>query len=553
MSVREYVGARYVPIIDGEWDNTKTYEPLVVVTNNGNSYISRQYVPTGIEITNTQYWVLSANYNAQVEAYRQEVQDYSNIVANLIVDTVADMKAATTVRENDIVKTLGFATKGKGGAFYVISNSGTANDMDVILLNNGLFANLIDGDTLIAEQYGANPTTDSSAILQYVINKGIDSEKNVICDNVLIENTVTVSYASGKSFNVYCNHVTYEGTSYAFIITGVGIKFTVNCLNSNGYGIQLNKLGMSSIHATRINCLNYAIDFAGETYDIELVSTICVSRSDHAIYISTSTSFNGQINIHDSRIMATADSKYAIYCTGTASSLTGLALNNVSFESSKNGFYCDISTIEFLKFDNIRVTELTNQVLESEVAGIAFNISAYNLENISGYINFDRCYKKSIVINNMLTLKPFPFNGLFIDNDTGSQYSGCRVAHGKYNMVPLTSGFAGDTTQLSYYQVAAINMNGLTEYDVDLAAYFESASPLFPRKIIFWNMNGTEATIRLKDSGNTLYSQSDSYRLEINLRYIQNFISGLNLLNISGTGFTGMHNESVNLYKDRSV
>lgn len=75
MSVREYIGARYVPIIVGEWDNSKTYEPLMVVTYQGSSYTSRQYVPAGIEITNESYWVLSANYNAQVEAYRKEVRD----------------------------------------------------------------------------------------------------------------------------------------------------------------------------------------------------------------------------------------------------------------------------------------------------------------------------------------------------------------------------------------------------------------------------------------------------------------------------------------------
>ena len=75
MSVREYVGARYVPIIAGEWDSTKTYEPLMVVTYQGASYTSRQYVPAGIEITNESYWALSANYNAQVEAYRKEVRD----------------------------------------------------------------------------------------------------------------------------------------------------------------------------------------------------------------------------------------------------------------------------------------------------------------------------------------------------------------------------------------------------------------------------------------------------------------------------------------------
>lgn len=73
MSVREYVGARYVPIVVGEWNKTRTYEPLMVVTNQGNSYTSRQYVPAGIEITNESYWVLSANYNAQIEAYRNEL------------------------------------------------------------------------------------------------------------------------------------------------------------------------------------------------------------------------------------------------------------------------------------------------------------------------------------------------------------------------------------------------------------------------------------------------------------------------------------------------
>ena len=75
MSVREFIGGRYIPIIVGEWDNSRTYEPLMVVTYEGASYTSRQYVPVGIEITNESYWVLSANYNAQVEAYRKEIRD----------------------------------------------------------------------------------------------------------------------------------------------------------------------------------------------------------------------------------------------------------------------------------------------------------------------------------------------------------------------------------------------------------------------------------------------------------------------------------------------
>lgn len=70
-----YVGARYVPVFANpvEWDSSKTYDPLTIVTYQGNSYTSKTFVPTGVEITDNTYWAATGNYNAQVEAYRQEV------------------------------------------------------------------------------------------------------------------------------------------------------------------------------------------------------------------------------------------------------------------------------------------------------------------------------------------------------------------------------------------------------------------------------------------------------------------------------------------------
>lgn len=79
MAVREYIGARYVPLFaDDPWTNTVAYEPLTIVLNEGNSYTSRQYVPIGIDISNEEFWALTGNFNAQVEAYRKEVQDVKN-------------------------------------------------------------------------------------------------------------------------------------------------------------------------------------------------------------------------------------------------------------------------------------------------------------------------------------------------------------------------------------------------------------------------------------------------------------------------------------------
>jgi len=84
VGTRQYIGARYVPIFGRkgedtvEWDNIAPYEPLSVVMHEGISYVSRQYVPRDVDITNTDYWVQTYRFNAQVEQYRQEVLGFQS-------------------------------------------------------------------------------------------------------------------------------------------------------------------------------------------------------------------------------------------------------------------------------------------------------------------------------------------------------------------------------------------------------------------------------------------------------------------------------------------
>lgn len=82
-----YVGHRYVPKMFGEWDKSKLYEPLSIVQYQGNSFTSRQYVPVGMDINNEDYWVLTGNYNAQIEQYRQDVVNVKNSFNTLRTDT----------------------------------------------------------------------------------------------------------------------------------------------------------------------------------------------------------------------------------------------------------------------------------------------------------------------------------------------------------------------------------------------------------------------------------------------------------------------------------
>lgn len=102
--VRQYVGARYVPVFADplEWSSTQGYESLTVVLHEGNSYTSRQSVPVGIDIDNTAYWAETGNYNAQIEAYRQEVLAYDGrITANANA-----IDAETQARESEVAKAM---------------------------------------------------------------------------------------------------------------------------------------------------------------------------------------------------------------------------------------------------------------------------------------------------------------------------------------------------------------------------------------------------------------------------------------------------------------
>lgn len=114
--VRQYVGARYVPVFADplEWSDQREYEPLTIVAYQGNSYTSVQSVPVGVDIDNTAYWAQTGNYNAQIEAYRQEVLTYDGrITANAnaiaaetqareseVAEAMADIAAETRARSN---------------------------------------------------------------------------------------------------------------------------------------------------------------------------------------------------------------------------------------------------------------------------------------------------------------------------------------------------------------------------------------------------------------------------------------------------------------------
>lgn len=79
MAVRQYIGARYVPLYVGDWDATRNYEPLSIVTDaNGNSFTSLKDVPAGTQLTNRNYWIQTSSFSGAVDQLTRRVNSIEN-------------------------------------------------------------------------------------------------------------------------------------------------------------------------------------------------------------------------------------------------------------------------------------------------------------------------------------------------------------------------------------------------------------------------------------------------------------------------------------------
>lgn len=74
----KYNTGRCIPVCEGVHSETKEYLNLSVVLepSTGNSYTSKKKVPVGIELSNEEYWALSAVYNAQLNTKANSENPY---------------------------------------------------------------------------------------------------------------------------------------------------------------------------------------------------------------------------------------------------------------------------------------------------------------------------------------------------------------------------------------------------------------------------------------------------------------------------------------------
>lgn len=129
MAHRQYIGSRYVPTFGRkdetsvEWDNSAPYEALTIVTYQGDSYTSRQWVPSGIAIDNELYWAHTGIFNAQVEAYRTEVSHFE--------DGLQDEADAREAADNALQDAIDDEAEARNSAVALERNARIAADNEI--------------------------------------------------------------------------------------------------------------------------------------------------------------------------------------------------------------------------------------------------------------------------------------------------------------------------------------------------------------------------------------------------------------------------------------
>ena len=202
MSVREYIGARYVPVFADpiQWDSTLSYEPLTVVTDNGTSYVSRQSVPPGTAIDNESYWVRWADYNAQLEEYIRQVQTYSASISAL-----NDALPIASFDDDDTVKDAidAVAALLPGSAFDSVNTVDAR--FDVIEADSWVSTDRIAGNAVTTAKIADSAVTSAKIADGTIV--GADIANNTIPKTKLIKDLVLIFGDSYRSMQAVTRRI----------------------------------------------------------------------------------------------------------------------------------------------------------------------------------------------------------------------------------------------------------------------------------------------------------------------------------------------------------
>lgn len=393
MPTRQYIGARYVPkfATPTEWNNALSYEGLTIVTHLGNSFTSKKPVPAGIDIANTEYWVNTGNYNAQVEQYRQEVEHLNT--------TVSDITKVVDSNNNAIEKYHKFFEYnaiGDGNSHPLSERYTTISDAKNKYACAESLTDEIDWCAI--QQYIIDSISKKENIdiyrADYVLNKGLEIDFTTTSVNVDMS-TSTLNFTSdtgitlhGKKtapyseasnaqpFNIKNVKIIGNGAGSGFICTHYSY-FEVNSVEVYGFhnGFYLNNVDHSIFtHCVAKWCNSGLI---GETSTLveytginNLTFDSCIFGNNRTFGAQFTNSANIQMigcSVESNGTEGSSNTQFGIIITGTGmQGATSFNLNGCYFEGNKGNGSIIVS--------NLGINSDTTATLN--VIGCTFNKTA---------------------------------------------------------------------------------------------------------------------------------------------------------------------------------
>ena len=258
--VRQYIGARYTVKIyensldpsSAEWESGRSWEPLILVTYNNSSYMSKKEVPSNIgnPAANPAYWVCTGYYNGQITQLQQDVLDLQAEDLDIRNDfAAADTQIVNESPKNCIPKRLVIVTDSYG------ENVGGETSFLTPLqsymnLSNDDFISMVEGGMGFAHVGNNGHTTYT--LLQLMAPNVTSPE--TITDVAFCMGINDITEDANDVRTGFSNAITYAKT--IFTNARVHVGFVSNRKNKNStQGLNyVTTLRLYQLLAQRLNC-----------------------------------------------------------------------------------------------------------------------------------------------------------------------------------------------------------------------------------------------------------------------------------------------------------
>lgn len=512
MALKKFIGARYAPEFAGVWSNTKQYAALSVVYADNRSYVSRKTVPAGTPITNTEFWIQSSDWNAQVaeynlkvegynanvEQYNKNVQDYSAAVSGFYADTLhsfdtkADMQADRTLALGETLLTSGDKRIGDGGgSFYQVVSE---TSVTAVALDNGLFAEPFEFQPYDYSQFQQEVEGyKDSTTRVYNTQRDMVADVGINTGNILMTTgALEQGDGQGSFWNVTDNQeegsVLLQNGKYAK-------KFNVSSVDASGTLLFNNKGNQVAI---------WGVKAGGETVNIPVSYSLGETRTVYVAVEYDSDNTNATVNLDVSGPVSFTK-EFAWSDASVTSGKVKTVIYAITLHSKGNSVYTGaqvassyLTTLE--KFINMLTVNVPNQ---------SQALSAWNGSLVSEFsANFN--VNTGIIIKNITTT--FSEQGT---NPLSYYYAKIPSVNG-YTRFPITS--TNNPTVLTfnrYIPAGSASVSFVSDFDSDIKkasaatgnyGAFNFTSGNFQGKVTYFPVNVGQITSYNVNNANTAWN-----------------------------------------------